>query len=434
MDVSVFKERRSKLAAKIPGAALIVASHPEMVRNNDVHFPYRQDTNLFYLTGFEEPESVLVFRPGRDPEYVLFVRRRDPLKETWDGFRYGPEGAERAFGCDKAYAIEELETILPKLLSEVERVYYRLFHNHEFDHRFKRAVETVRAGQGRSGMGLLPIHDSTEMLGELRIKKTDGEKTWLRKACKISAEAHLQTMKETKPGMNERDLQAIVEYNFRRLGSARDGYGSIVAGGPNACTLHYVFNDEELKNGDLVLIDAGAEYNYLTGDITRTYPVNGKFTDGQRAVYDRVLRVQKNIIDMVKPGIAFKSLQDTAIERLTECMLELGLLKGSVQQNIEQNNFKKYYPHGVSHWLGMDVHDAGLYKLKGESRRVETDMSFTVEPGLYIPADDPAAPAALRGIGIRIEDDILVTDTGCEVMTAGVPKEIKDLEAVIGTA
>jgi len=434
IDMSIFKERRKTLASKIPNSALIVASHPEMIRNNDVHYPYRQDTNFFYLTGFEEPESVMVFRPGCQPEYTLFVRRKDPLRETWEGFRYGPEGTLATFGCDKTYPIEELESVLPKLLSEVENVYYRLFQNHEFDGKFRTSIETVRLNQGRSGLGILPIHDSTELLGEMRIKKSETEKAWARRACKISAEAHLQTMKETKPGMNERDLQAIVEYNFMRLGAARLGYNTIVAGGANACTLHYVFNDQEIKNGELVLIDAGGEYNYFTGDITRTYPVNGKFSEGQKAVYEKILKVQKEIISFIKPGIVFKALQDTTIEMLTEALLELGVLKGNVQQNIEQNTFRKYYPHGVSHWLGMEVHDAGLYKIKGESRRIESGMSFTVEPGLYFPMDDSSVPSNMRGIGIRIEDDIIVTDTGCEVMTADVPKDIKEIEAVVGSA
>ncbi len=434
IEASVFKERRRHLATKIPNAALIVASHPEMIRNHDVHYPYRQDTNMFYLTGFEEPESVMVFRPGCTPEYVLFVRYKDPLRETWDGFRYGPEATQQVFGCDKTYGIDEVEEVLPKLLSEVESVYYRLFQNQEFDRKFRGAIETVRLNQGRSGSGILPILDSTEVLGEMRVKKSETEKSWLRKACKITAEAHLQVMKESKPGMNERDLQAIVEYNFARMGASRVGYNSIVAAGTSSCTLHYNFNDQEIHDGDLVLIDAGAEFNYFTGDITRTYPINGRFTEGQKTVYEKVLKVQKEILNMIKPGVVFKSLQDTAIELLTESLLEIGVLKGNVQHNVEQNNYKKYYPHGVSHWLGMDVHDAGLYKVKGESRRIESSMSFTVEPGLYIPFDDTSAPAALRGVGIRIEDDILVTDTGCEVMTAGAPKEIKEMEAVIGTS
>jgi len=433
-DMAIFKERRKIVGQKIPNSALIVASHPEMIRNHDVHYPYRQDSNMFYLTGFEEPESVMVLRPGHSPEYVMFVRRKDPLRETWDGFRYGPEGAQEAFQCDKTYAIDELESVLPKLLSEVDNVYYRLFQNHEFDKKFRNAIETVRINQGRSGLGILPIHDSTELLGEMRVKKSEIEKNWLRKACRITAESHLQLMKETKPGMNERDLQAIIEYNFKRLGAQREGYNSIVAGGANACTLHYIFNDQELKSGELVLVDAGAEVNYYTGDITRTYPINGKFTDGQKAVYEKVLKVQKHIISLVKPGMSFKTLVDTTIELLTQSLLELGILSGNLQQNIEQNNYKKYYPHGVSHWLGMDVHDAGLYKIKGESRRLEAGMSFTVEPGLYLPANDSAVPSNMRGIGIRIEDNILVTDTGCENMTSLVPKEIKDLESVIGSA
>jgi Xaa-Pro aminopeptidase len=427
-DMGIFKKRRDELAALSKGAAVIIAAHPDMIRNNDVHHPYRQDSHFFYLSGFEEPESVIVFRPQKDPEFVLFVRKKDPLRETWDGFRYGPEGAVKMFGADKAFIYEELETELPKLLADVDRVYYRLFWNNDFDKKFREAIEATRASQGRSGLGILPIWDLTELLGEMRIKKSSQEADWLRKACAITSEGHLAGIKYVKPGVNERELQAVIEHEFRMQGSPRNGYGSIVASGASACTLHYNFNDQECKNGDLVLVDMGAEYNYFTGDITRTYPVNGKFTSVQKEFYERVLKVQKQLVSMVRPGVVFKSLQDTTIELLTEHMLELGLLKGSVQQNIEQMNYKKYYPHGVSHWLGMDVHDAGLYKKNGPSRPLESGMAFTIEPGLYVPVDDMSAPAHLRGLGVRIEDNILVTDTGHENLTQSCPKETKDLE------
>ncbi|MGE3973677.1 MAG: aminopeptidase P N-terminal domain-containing protein [Bdellovibrionales bacterium] len=433
-DMKIFKDRRHSLASKAEGAAIIMAAHPDMIRNHDVHHPYRQDSHFLYLTGFEEPESVLVFRPKKDPEYVLFVRNKDPLRETWDGFRYGPEGAMKSFGADKSYTYDEIETELPKLLADVDRVYYRLFLNNDFDKKFRSAIETTRASQGRSGSGILPIWDVTELLGEMRLKKTAVEAEWMRKACRISAEGHIAGMKYCKPGVNERQVQAVIEHEFRMLGSPRNGYGSIVASGASATTLHYVFNDQECKSGDLLLVDMGAEYNYYTGDITRTYPVNGKFTPVQKDFYDRVLTVQKHLVSMIRPGVVFKTLQDTTIEMLTEHMLELGLLKGTVQQNIEQLNYKKYYPHGVSHWLGMDVHDAGLYKKDGPSRPLESGMVFTVEPGLYVPVDDMTAPAHLRGLGVRIEDNILVTDTGHENMTSTCPKEVKDLEAIIDSA
>lgn len=432
LDKNIFKKRRDKLGDLTEGAAIIVPANPEMLRNHDVHYPYRQDSNLFYLTGFEEPESVMVLRPGQTPEYVLFVRRRDALRETWDGFRYGPEGAEREFGVNKAYPIDELDKVLPTLLETVDRIYYRMFQNEEFDAHLQAALENVRVKQGRSGLGLLPILDSSEILGEMRLKKEPIELEWMRKACDISAEGHIAGMKFTHPGANEREVQAVIEYTYRMHGSPRDGYGSIVATGGNATTLHYVFNDQPIHDGELLLVDSGAEYNYYTGDITRTYPVNGRFTDAQAKFYQKVLDANKAIIKMIRPGIAFKTLQDTTIEMLTEAMLELGLVRGSANHVIEQQLFKKYYPHGVSHWLGMDVHDTGLYKMKNESRRLEAGMCFTVEPGLYVPADDQDAPKELRGLGVRIEDNIVVTDIACEVMTTKAPKEISEMQAIIG--
>lgn len=431
-DMNIFTQRREAVGQSIPGAALIVAAHPEHIRNHDVGFPYRQDSNLFYLTGFEEPESVLVFRPGLSPETVMFVRRRDPERETWDGFRYGPEGVEREFKIDKAYPIEEFSKVAPQLLKEVDRVYYRLFKNPEADFWVQKVLESTRAQQGRTGYGLLSIHDADTLLGEARLVKSDFELNQLREACEISAQGHLAAMRFTRPGVTERQIQGVLQHHFLMKGSAREGYNSIVASGNNATTLHYTFNDQVCKDGDLLLIDAGAEYNHYTGDITRTFPVNGKFTDEQARVYQGVLDVQKKIIDFVKPGVVFKELHDMGTSLLTDLMLELGLLSGRKQDIISALQHKKYYPHGVGHWLGLDVHDAGLYYKKGEPRPLDVNMCFTVEPGLYIPEDDTSAPKNYRGIGIRIEDNVRVTSAGCEVMTSSVPKEISDLEKVIG--
>lgn len=431
-DMNIFAERRKKLGQQIPGAALVVASHPELIRNHDVHFPYRQDSNMFYLTGWEEPESVLVYRPGLNPETVMFVRRRDVERETWDGFRYGPEGCEREFKVDKAYPIDEYTKIAPQLLKEVDRVYYRQFKNKEADHQMEEILNTVKSLQGRSGLGLLTIHDADTLIGEMRVVKSEYELTQLREACEVSAQAHLAAMHFTRPGVTERQVQGVLSHQFFMRGSAREGYNHIVASGNAATTLHYNFNDQVCKDGDLLLIDAGAEYNYYTGDITRTYPVNGKFTDEQGRVYEEVLKVQKAIIDFVKPGIVFKDLHDMGTSMLTDAMLNLGLLSGRKDDLIQALAQKKYYPHGIGHWLGMDVHDAGLYFKKGEPRPIEANMCFTIEPGLYIPADDTSAPLKYRGIGIRIEDNIRVTSTGSENMTTSVPKEISDIEKVVG--
>ncbi|MEN0059165.1 MAG: aminopeptidase P family protein [Bdellovibrio sp.] len=433
-DMNIFAERRRAVASDVAGGALIVAAHPEFYRNHDVNFPYRQDSNLFYLTGWEEPESILIFRPGLKPETAMFVRRRDPERETWDGFRYGPEGCEREYKVDKAYPIDEFDKIAPQLLKEVDRVYYRLYKNVESDRRIQEVLETTRRMQGRTGLGLLPIHDADTLLGEHRLVKSEYELTQLREACEISAQAHLAAMRFTRPGVTERQVQGVLAHHFYMKGSAREGYNFIVASGHAATTLHYNFNDQVCKDGDLLLIDAGAEYNYYTGDITRTFPVSGSFTDEQARVYEGVLKLQKQLIDFVKPGIAFKDMHDMGTSLLTDLMLELGLLSGRKDDLIQALAQKKYYPHGVGHWLGMDVHDAGLYFKKGEPRPIEANMCFTIEPGLYIPADDISAPSKYRGIGIRIEDNIRVTLSGAENMTSSAPKEIADLEKIVGRA
>ncbi|MCB0366094.1 MAG: aminopeptidase P N-terminal domain-containing protein [Bdellovibrionaceae bacterium] len=432
-DMSIFKERRTRLAEKISGGALITPAAPEYIRNNDVHHAYRQDSNLFYLTGFEEPESVLVFRPGKDPETVMFVRNKDVLRETWEGFRYGADGTQQEFGIDKAYLIEDFEKEAPGLLDPIDKIYYTLFHDIEFDEKIGRVLLAIKDMRRRSGKGLLPISDALPIIGEMRLIKSEHEADVLRKACRITAEAHLGLMKYVRPGMNERRIQGRFVYEIMKRGAAREGYGTIVAGGASATTLHYVFNDQNLRAEDLVLIDAGGEYDFYTGDITRTFPVGGKFSAPQKRIYQKVLDLQKQIIDMVKPGLQFSYLQDRTIDGLVDIMIDEGLVSGKKTEIIEKGDYRAYYPHGVSHWLGMDVHDAGMVEVNGEPRVLEPGMAFTVEPGLYIPVDDPKAPTELRGIGIRIEDNILVTPEGRENMTAGAPKEVDELESLIGT-
>ena len=431
-DMNVFRERRQTLAPRMKGGALILFAHPEYIRNNDAHFAHRQDSNLFYLTGFEEPETILVFRPGQTPETVLFVRPKDAARETWDGFRYGPEATEREFRVDKAYLISDFDKMIVDLLKPCERLYHRWNIDREFDHKILDVLSQVRTSHGRTGRGHLPIHDAWELIGELRVIKTMHDVGPMRRACEITANAHVEAMKFTRPGVTERQVQGVILNSFYMQDAQREGYNSIIASGANATTLHYIFNDQVCKDGDLLLIDAGAEYRYYTGDITRTFPVNGKFTSPQRRVYESVLELQKSLIEKVRPGLPFKTLQDTTIDYLTDAMIQLGLLKGSRQQLVDSLAYRKYYPHGVSHWLGMDVHDAGLYQVGGEPRILEPGMAFTIEPGLYIPQDDMEAPAELRGIGVRIEDDVLVTPTGCEVMTSAAPKEVAEMEAIIG--
>lgn len=438
--MEVFAHRRNRLAEMAKDAAIILVSNPEYIRNNDVHYDYRQDSNFYYLTGWEEPESIFIYRPGKNPAKVMFVRPKDVERETWDGFRYGPEGCATEFQMDKTFLISDFEKEAPELLKSVDRIFYRFNIDPHFDQKFLQLLDSVRRSHGRSGRGSLPVYDSWELLGELRVHKSEVDIELMRRACQVSAEAHVDVMKATKPGRTERQLMGTFLGAMYERNADREGYGSIVASGANACTLHYVFNDQVCRDGDLLLIDAGAEVRYYTGDITRTYPVNGKFSSAQKKVYERVLAVQKSIIEMAKPGLPFKSLQDTTIDRLTDVMIELGLLKVSKVEAIERQLYKKYYPHGVSHYLGMDVHDTGLYQVLGEGiekadpqpRKLETGIAFTVEPGLYIPANDLSAPEELRGIGIRIEDDVVTTVTGCENMTSGAPKEIAELEAIIG--
>lgn len=430
----IFLERRKRLAAKIQGSVLICASPEETIRNGSVHNSFRQDSNLYYLTGFEEPESIFVFRPGLKPESILFVRKKDPTRETWDGFRFGPEAAQEIFAIDAVYPVEEFDTKIVELLKGTDSLYYRNYKNETMDKKIAGALQSLKVSQGRTGFGLLSVHDADQLLGEMRVIKGEAELANHRTACELTSEAHIELMKYTKPGLSERELHGYFIYQIMKRGAAREGYGSIIASGASACTLHYVFNDQVCKSGDLLLVDAAGEYQYFTSDITRTFPVNAKFTDAQAEVYQGVLNIQKSLIAQVKPGLPFMDLHQMASEQLTDFMLELGLLSGTRQNLIEAGAHRKYYPHGVGHFLGMDVHDAGLYldpKTK-EPRKIEAGMVFTIEPGLYIPADDQDAEKKYRGIGIRIEDNILVTTNGFENLTQKCPKEISDLEKVIG--
>ena len=370
--------------------------------------------------------------PGKSPQEVMFVRRKNPERETWDGFRYGPADAQIQFKLDQVYPIEEFESRAAELLKGYEGVYYRLRKNPKMDESVLSVLENLKRSQGRSGLGLISLHDADELIGEMRLFKSEEELHNLRNACEISAQGHISAMKKIRPGMSERQVQAILDYEFLNRGAARNGYNPIVASGNAATTLHYNFNDQPCRDGDLLLIDAGAEYHYYSGDITRTFPVNGQFKKAQLEVYNHVLRIQKQMIEMVKPGVPFKQFHDTAAELLTDAMLDLGLLSGKKSDMISSGQHRKYYPHGLGHYLGMDVHDSGKYILNGEPRPIEPGMTFTVEPGLYIPAHDHSAPVEFRGIGVRIEDNVLVTSTGCEIMSKSAPKEVADLEKIVG--
>jgi Xaa-Pro aminopeptidase len=426
-DLKEFKERRQKIFAQIPKSAMILFSGSEGGWER-----FRPFSDFVYVTGFEEPDAICVLLPGQEKPYRLFLREKDPSKEIWDGFRYGLSGAKDVFGADESYPIEKFAEELPKMLNGVEQVYYEL-QGSERDLAVIRGIKTFVSTAGRTGRGLLPIRDPKEIIGEMRLKKSSEEIKWHREACDISAEAHKVLMASTKPGMNEKDLQAILFKEFYSRGAHREGYFSIIAAGDNATILHYRDNNADSKDGDLLLVDAGAEKNYFTADITRTYPMNGKFTAAQRDVYSRVLKVQKNVIGIVRPGVPYEDLQEMAKRQITEELIDMKFLKGSVEENLKSNSYRKYYPHNIGHFLGMDVHDTGLYRVDGKSRPLEAGMVVTVEPGLYIPVDDDTVPKEYRGIGIRIEDDVLVTPEGHEVMTVKAPKEISDIEAVMKT-
>lgn len=416
-SVERFKKRRDQALQRLGSNALLLMAHPEQMRWN-----YRQDSNLYYLTGFEEPESILLLLPGKKPQEVMFVRRKNPERETWDGFRFGPEATQTEFKIENVYPIEEYEDRVVELLKGYDGIYCQLNKDPQADKKLLSVIDSVKKSQGRTGFGFMSLLDANAFVGEMRLIKGEEEIENMRKACEISAQGHAAVMKQIKPGMTERQVQAILAYEFLNRGAAREGYNYIVASGNAATTLHYNFNDQVCKDGDLLLVDAGAEYNYYTGDITRTFPVNGKMTKPQHEVYSRVLDVQLKLIEMVKPGVAFKAFHDTASDLLTDAMLDLGLLNGRKSDIISGQVFRKYYPHGVGHYLGLDVHDTGKYFVKDEPRAIQPGMCFTIEPGLYIPAHDTSAPAEFRGIGVRIEDNILVTTNGYEVMTKSAPK------------
>lgn len=431
-NMRLFTERRRRIAEKLGNGVLVVGSMPEAKRNGNAEHPFRQDSNLYYLTGFEEPQTIFVFRPGRSPETVLFVREKNIERETWDGFRFGTEQSKKDFQIDQTYRIEEFPLKIAELLGSADQLYYHYFRNPQFDTWMDAALQEHRAGLGRSGLGVLPVLDADEFMGQFRVIKSDLDLLNHRAACDLSADAHVELMKYVRPGMNEREAEGFFIYQIMKRGAARPGYNPIMASGANACTLHYVFNDQVMKEGELLLVDAAGEYNYFTSDITRTFPVSGKFSKAQAEVYQLVLDVQKTVIEAVRPGVTFQDLQDLGTSLLTDAMLQLGLFSGRKEDIIAAGKQKKYYPHGIGHQLGMDVHDAGVYRTRsGQHLAMEPGMVFTVEPGLYIPWNDEQAAPEYRGIGVRIEDNILMTNSGFENLTQAAPKEIADIEALM---
>ncbi|MFN0207357.1 MAG: aminopeptidase P N-terminal domain-containing protein [Planctomycetota bacterium] len=425
-----FRQRREKLMKEMGEKSVaVLCTSPIRNRNNDVDYKFRPDSNFYYVTGFDEPEAVAVLIPdGGDARFILFVLPRDREKETWTGRRHGVEGAKEHFGADAAYNISELDAQLPKLLGNRDRLYYRMGKSESFDARIVAWIETLRS-QVRAGISApAQILDPASLIHEHRLFKSPEEIVMLKKAGDATLEAHMKAMTAAKPGSYEYQVEAIVDFTFRMRGGSGPGYPSIVASGPNATTLHYINNQRKLESGDLMLLDAGCEFGYYTADVTRTFPVSGNYTDPQRAIYEAVLAAQLAGIEKVKPGVRFQEVHDESARVLVEHLIKLGILKGSATDQLKDGKYKRYFMHRTSHWLGMDVHDCGNYYISGESRKMEPGMVLTVEPGLYFNEDDDTVEARWRGIGVRIEDDVLVTPGGHEVLTSAIPKNPTDVE------
>jgi Xaa-Pro aminopeptidase len=414
----------------IGDASAILPSAPVAIRSADVEFIYRQDNDFYYLTGFAEPESVALFAPSEKEPYVLFVRPRDKERETWTGRRAGVEGAVAEYGADKAYVIDEFSRVAAGYIEKAERIYYPLGVNERMDARMLEMVKSAAAMRPRVGSGPNALLDPREILHEARLYKHPEELETMRRAIAISAAAHAAAMRNARGGMMEWEIEALVDFNFRRRGAAGPSYPSIIASGPNAATLHYIHNDREMRAGELLLIDAGCEYDFYASDVTRTFPVSARFGPLQRDLYQIVLAAQLKAIQTIGPGVKFDEPHDAALRVVVEGMCNIGLLKGPPEEAIKSGAYRRYFMHRTSHWLGMDVHDVGLYRVAGQSRTLEPGMVLTAEPGIYIAPDDDEAPEEFRGIGIRIEDDVLVTADGHDVMTAAIPKSVAEVEAL----
>jgi len=417
--------------------AIIPAAH-EQTRAYDTEFKFHQDPDFYYLTGFPEPDAIAVINPAnkRNP-FTLFVRPRDPVMETWYGRRQGTEGAMKNYAASKALPIEKFAAELPRLLNGVEKLYYRFGVDRKLDAMILDYLSKQRFSRLKTAYPPHTIVDPTVIIGDMRLHKTPDEIEIMQTAADITVEGHILAMQRTKPGMNESEIEAIIEHHFRMRGASGVSYNSIIGGGENATILHYVENNAPLRDGDLVLVDAGAEYQGYAADITRTFPVNGRFTKPQREIYDAVLDVQIKCVEATKKGTTVKERQDLSIQLLTEKMLQFGLLKGKTEEIIEKKEFMKFYMHGVGHYLGLDVHDAGRYfadQQAKNSRPFEPGMVLTVEPGLYIPPDATDVPDQYRGIGVRIEDDVLVTEDGNVNLTAKCPKQVEEIEELMAKA
>lgn len=428
-----FSERRDLLAGKVlEDSAIIVSAASVKSRISDTEYSYRQDSNFYYLSGYEEPESLILIRPSQDKErFIIFCRDRDPLREQWDGFRTGQEGVIQDYGADAAYSINSIDEIMPKLLEGAKNIYFSMSAPCGVDAKISSWVEGIRKNT-RSGaeppQNLLSL-DS--ILHEMRLIKEGDEMDLMKKAANITTEAHIRAMQSVRPGMYEYQLEAEYLYAFNKNGARSPAYNSIVGGGNNSCILHYVENNAELQDGDLVLVDAGCEYQYYASDVTRTFPVNGKFSPEQREIYSIVLEAHKQSMEQAKPGNKWNLMHDKSVEVIVEGLLSIGLLQGSRDEIIDKGEYSKFYMHRIGHWLGMDVHDVGSYKQDGDWRPLEEGMVMTVEPGIYILDSMEGVDDKWKGIGVRIEDDIAITDSGFEILTPDVPRTIEEVEQTV---
>lgn len=433
IKMTEFAKRRKQLMQQIgPSGIVIITAAPLLHRNADSEFPYRQQSDFYYLTGFEEPEAVVILLPKRkNGEFILFNRVRNRDEEIWTGYRAGQEGACKHFSADQAFSIKEFEKKLPELLEGREEIHYTLGIDKHFDRLLIRVVNAIR-GKIRSGVqSPLAFVDVTHTIHEMRLIKSPAEVAVMRTAAKISAKAHIRAMEKCKPGMYEYQLEAEVMHEFQHNGARFPAYTPIVGSGANSCILHYNTNNRMIEKNSIVLIDAGCEYQYYASDITRTFPANGRFSAEQRAIYDIVLAAQMAGIKTVRPGASWVAAQDVIVKVLTQGLLDLGILKGKLNDLIEKKAYLPFYMHKSGHWLGLDVHDVGRYKANGKWRILQPGMVLTVEPGIYISADTPGVAKRWHNIGVRIEDDIFVATTGNEVLSQEAPKTISAIEAIM---
>ncbi|MGH1471875.1 MAG: Xaa-Pro aminopeptidase [Cellvibrionaceae bacterium] len=428
------RRRKTLMELMEPDSIAIVPSAAVKVRNRDADFLFRQDSDFFYLTGFNEPEAVLVLVPGREHgETVMFVREKDIEKETWDGYISGPEGVCRDHGADDAFPIDDIDDILPGLIEGTERVYYAMGKNPGFDQNVMNWVNAIRAKVRAGATPPGEFSDLDHFLHDMRLFKSAAEIRIMKKAGEISANAHARAMQVCQPGMYEYQIEAEMKHEFGMNGAPNVAYNPIVGGGDNACILHYVENNQKLKSGDLLLIDAGCELENYASDITRTFPVNGKFSTEQKALYEITLAAQTAAMKVITPNHHWNDPHEESVKVITSGLVDLGLLKGDVDELIKTEAYRRFYMHRVGHWLGMDVHDVGDYKVGGEWRVLEPGMVMTVEPGIYVSPNDETVDEKWRGIGIRIEDDVLVTKGECEILSVGVPRTVDEIEALMAS-